>query len=784
MKEEHKKIIEDAKNQLINNKGILIESPIIQQFVAARKVIDETAAKRNPLVKEYIDIHKEAEKNINSTIGRMTRAMKNVAAQHMIYATAVDMSTDEEEKERLKGLMDELANHPAVIGYGKYIEGLKYLSGEIDEVTSEVRDFFRNELAVPLQPRDSEYEMYRVGVDAYIEQENARLDNLENEIKAKLPKFHKELEKLDAKERAAGTIDQKLLKALDEEVKLKKAREEFERDKNSMTQQEQDKKESSLKQNENLNFLRVAGLTEKYGSPERKAILSEKNALEEKIKKAIPAKRKNLITMKSPAEQEKLDEYQKTIAKMKARELYSKQAVGLDVIVEKFVGDYLKRNDRPKKRPFRDRQTPSTICVAMMLLEGYKLEEIMDPTALLDKKKEIGQIYIKNREAHDVKWYVKTMFDGSNAMMDAFKEYVKEHKDELKTEQDLAMHAGTLGTLSMLCFDMLQELSFCKEADNGKLYKTVEEYDALQTKISGYECGADLGSSVALNYDLERLGAETVSLELGRRLRTKMLLEEIQKENPDIDSIIIDTRKQSNVDNQLVMMPEFVEIYGDSKELDINKLSKEHFKQLALMQSKEYIEKNNLRYDKVKHPTKVTVEPNAIGGVIKEGSQLECVLSCKGKQLVSTDIPVRVEDCFKNIESKDIRGEEKDNSKEFNTMMEAYDKSLKNIGYEKSDAENLAALKDLKEAAVAYMNAKRAQKGYKTQKTLDYEVDRKMLGKEKGGRSIFTTKGRDKYEFALEIVTNIVNLENKYGMDEMQKQDVEIQEPVIDGFER
>ena len=116
--------------------------------------------------------------------------------------------------------------------------------------------------------------------------------------------------------------------------------------------------------------------------------------------------------------------------------------------------------------------------------------------------------------------------------------------------------------------------------------------------------------------------------------------------------------------------------------------------------------------------------------------------------------------------------------------MEAYDKSLKNIGYEKSDEENLSALKDLKEAAVAYMNAKRAQKGYKTQKTLDYEVDRKMLGKEKGGRSIFTTKGRDKYEFALEIVTNIVNLENKYGMDEMQKQDVEIQEPVIDGFER
>ena len=90
------------------------------------------------------------------------------------------------------------------------------------------------------------------------------------------------------------------------------------------------------------------------------------------------------------------------------------------------------------------------------------------------------------------------------------------------------------------------------------------------------------------------------------------------------------------------------------------------------------------------------------------------------------------------------------------------------------------------ERCISYkpVGLKRAQKGYKTQKTLDYEVDRKMLGKEKGGRSIFTTKGRDKYEFALEIVTNIVNLENKYGMDEMQKQDMEIQESVIDGFER
>ena len=117
MNEALKNIIEDAKNQLTNNKGILKDSPIIQQFVEARKNIDAAASTKNPLVKEYIDIHKEAEKNPNSTIGRITRAMKNVAAQHMIYATAMEMSNDEEEKQRLKQMMDELAKHPAVIAF-------------------------------------------------------------------------------------------------------------------------------------------------------------------------------------------------------------------------------------------------------------------------------------------------------------------------------------------------------------------------------------------------------------------------------------------------------------------------------------------------------------------------------------------------------------------------------------------------------------------------------------------------------------------------------------------
>ena len=44
-------ILNDAKNQLANNKGILKNSPIIQQFVEARKKIDAVAATKTPLVK-------------------------------------------------------------------------------------------------------------------------------------------------------------------------------------------------------------------------------------------------------------------------------------------------------------------------------------------------------------------------------------------------------------------------------------------------------------------------------------------------------------------------------------------------------------------------------------------------------------------------------------------------------------------------------------------------------------------------------------------------------------
>ena len=704
-------ILEDAKNQLANNKGILIDSPIIQKFVKRRKEIDGIAAKKNPLVKEYIDIHKEAEKNQNTTIGRMTRAMKNIAAQHMIYSAAMEMSADEEEKQYFQHLMDELENHPAVAAYEKYVEGLSYLSGEIYEVSPEVEAFFRDELAVPLQEHKSKYEKYRLGDEEYLKREPERLDKLEAEMNTKLLELEARKKELEAKE-----------------------------DKESKTYRD---------------------------------LINDINTLENDIKR-IPRMKEELFYKTSPETQEKLDVYQKSIAKMKARELYSKQAIGFDLLTNQFLGDYLKSKDKADIYPYRDRLTPAVFCIGAMLNAGYKLEDIMDPTALLEEKKKIGQDYIDHRQAKDVQWYVKSMYAGANAMMDAFKEYVKEHKDELKTEQDLAMHAGTLGILSMACFDMSQELNHCSAADKGKLYKTEEEYDLLQDKICGYDCGAGLGNTWEVKYDITSLPSVTIAAEMKRQLRIKMLLEEIQKDNPDLDAVMIHSIDQKSLDNQLGTLPEFKKLFNGEFDIFISNISKESAKQLAFMQSMEFVDKNNIRFDRAKHPTEVTKFTSSTVFDIPEGETLAVAVSCNGKQLVATNIPVRVEDCFKNIESKDIRGKRKDNSEEFNKMMDEYDKALGNIGYEKTDAHNLDELKELKKAAIAYLNVKRAQKGHNTDKPLNFKVDMQMLGREKGGKSIFTSKGKDRYEFALEIVTNIVNLENAYGKNEMQKQSAEI----------
>jgi hypothetical protein len=113
-------------------------------------------------------------------------------------------------------------------------------------------------------------------------------------------------------------------------------------------------------------------------------------------------------------------------------------------------------------------------------------------------------------------------------------------------------------------------------------------------------------------------------------------------------------------------------------------------------------------------------------------------------------------------------------------MIEEYDKALFKTDFVISSVKKPEELKDLKEAAIAYINAKRAQKGYDSKSVPNDTIDAQMLGKEKGGKSIFTERGRDRYEFALEIVTKVMDVEKRYEKDEMQKESAEIQEDELD----
>jgi hypothetical protein len=202
------------------------------------------------------------------------------------------------------------------------------------------------------------------------------------------------------------------------------------------------------------------------------------------------------------------------------------------------------------------------------------------------------------------------------------------------------------------------------------------------------------------------------------------------------------------------------------------------------MQSIDFLEKNNIRYYKARQPITVKKSPETIGIEINAGSKVEFVASRNGKQMILTNIPASLHTVFKGIENKAIRA--KDNSPEFNQMMEMYDKTLLKLDDKKPNAQNLSELMKVKEAAEAYILAKRKQKGYTSTKMPDSTVDNQMLGKsEEKGPSIFTVRGKDRYDFALKLVKNIVNLEKEYDSIEKQKENIELSsvESEIENFE-
>ena len=99
--------------------GVMVNNERIQNFVQEKQGIDEFAANKNPLIKEYINLHKEAEKRPYTKIGRMKKAMKEIALRQEIYKEAAKLCKDEADKKAFLDEIEELNHRPEMAAYEK-----------------------------------------------------------------------------------------------------------------------------------------------------------------------------------------------------------------------------------------------------------------------------------------------------------------------------------------------------------------------------------------------------------------------------------------------------------------------------------------------------------------------------------------------------------------------------------------------------------------------------------------------------------------------------------------
>ena len=193
----------------------------------------------------------------------------------------------------------------------------------------------------------------------------------------------------------------------------------------------------------------------------------------------------------------------------------------------------------------------------------------------------------------------------------------------------------------------------------------------------------------------------------------------------------------------------------------------------------EFLENNNIVAVPLKKPVKAVNPPE--DSMYTEGQNMDIVILSHDKQVIATDMFVKMDSFLKSEEPKGIRGKAKDNSDQFNQLLTACDDTVAKFKDKAINENSIQELKDLKAAAEAYVAAKRVQKGYEAKGTLDEKIDAKMLGKERGA-SIFTTRGKDRYKFAIDILEQVKKLENQFGSIEKQNDSMKKEEDELEEF--
>ena len=197
--EAKKAALDKALMKYAENKDVLKDNENLKGFVAELKEIKKVVAKKDPLVREFINLHREAETKKYTIVGRLVTEMKQIAAKQEILRMAAELCEKEEEKQSLIAQSESLNNHPAMVGYGKYIKGLKYLAGMDKELDPDVKAFFRNELREDLPGKDTDYERYRIGEQEFVRQRKIDLANLLKDIEPEREAYKKRVEEAAGK---------------------------------------------------------------------------------------------------------------------------------------------------------------------------------------------------------------------------------------------------------------------------------------------------------------------------------------------------------------------------------------------------------------------------------------------------------------------------------------------------------------------------------------------------------------------------------------------------------
>lgn len=459
-------------------------------------------------------------------------------------------------------------------------------------------------------------------------------------------------------------------------------------------------------------------------------------------------------------------QYMEEVAAINAQQVYAVE--GLDYympLTDQFLSDW-PLSERPKETQYRDRMSPGAVCVAYMLRKGYSIEEILDPEQFKEEKKEIGQLYREKREANDINWLAEQMSAGSEALMGAVIKYMKDHKAELKNTQDMAFHANSLGILVQYCFDMSQEIQFCIKDRSGNrkpfaegIGKSYEEMEHLADRLNKFSSMNNwiVGRKIPLT--MRYAQRDSVCEILANQIELNHVLDMIENDEPDMESHLLGPEEHLELKWQIFTIPEMDQNMEESV-----KPTQEAVKAVGKMLNGTAVKEKQLDYVV---PEYTISAKNAIideWGIEQrsEKRKVPVVFTKEEKQVITTDVPAKMGPFLRELESKrsNFRGEAKKNSDAFNTLLNVYDKVVENMCKDDTSyEEKLKNLAELKAAASNYMGEKRKQKGHTSKDIPDYEVDKQMLGLIKGGKSIFTTRGKERYGFAERLVGHSIKME-------------------------